>query len=274
MSVLETNNLGKYLGVSLLRSRVTRKTYQYIIDNIKKKLTALGMRKLSLASRITLALSVISAIPTYAMQTSIMPNYICEVVDKLCRQFIWGSLEGVRKVPLVPWKQVMKPKEYGGLGFRSAKSTNQAYMMKMAWELLTNEHAMWVKILKAKYKFKCEHPTFLLHKPNCSNLWKGICSIWNDVRKGIVWSLSNGNSISFWLDAWLPDGQILPQQITLSLNESLLTRTVSSYICENGQWDWEVLGGHFQMSTLLKIANVPAPSSRGISGLPCLEADK
>lgn len=121
---------------------------------------------------------------------------------------------------------------------------------------------MWVKILKAKYKFKCEHPTFLLHKPNCSNLWKGICSIWNDVRKGIVWSLSNGNSISFWLDAWLPDGQILPQQITLSLNESLLTRTVSSYICENGQWDWEVLGGHFQMSTLLKIANVPTPSSR------------
>lgn len=88
ISVLETEDLGKYLGVPLLHARVTKKAYQYIIDKIRTKLSGWDSRKLSLAGRITLAQFVISTIPTYVMQTSLLPLATSNEVDKLRRKFV------------------------------------------------------------------------------------------------------------------------------------------------------------------------------------------
>ncbi|CAN1122260.1 hypothetical protein LINPERHAP2_LOCUS1265 [Linum perenne] len=42
-----------------------------------KKLSSWKAKSLSLAGRVTLAQSVLSAIPAYAMQTSLLPNTTC-----------------------------------------------------------------------------------------------------------------------------------------------------------------------------------------------------
>lgn len=68
-----TNNLGRYLGMPLLNSRVTKNTYQEIVDKVEKRLPAWSASHLSLAGRITLAQSVLQAIPIYAMQTTNLP---------------------------------------------------------------------------------------------------------------------------------------------------------------------------------------------------------
>lgn len=62
----------------------------------------------------------------------LIPSVVCDEVDKLYCQLIWGSSDSSRKLALVSWEQIQQPKEYGGLGFRSSRLTNQAFMMKLA----------------------------------------------------------------------------------------------------------------------------------------------
>lgn len=56
-------------------------------------------------------------------------------LDKICNNFLWGdSIEG-RKIHLVRKILSFLPKEYGGLGIRSQKLVNQAYMAKLGWKV-------------------------------------------------------------------------------------------------------------------------------------------
>ena len=86
-----TEQLGKYLGVPLLHSRVNKATYEYLVERIRLKLTGWNASTLSLAGRITLANSVLRTIPLYAMLSSKLPSSICSQIDKLTRYFIWNS---------------------------------------------------------------------------------------------------------------------------------------------------------------------------------------
>lgn len=56
-----TQDLGKYLGMPLLHYRVTKHTYQEIIDKVDRRLSGWNTSHLSLAGRITLAQSVLQA---------------------------------------------------------------------------------------------------------------------------------------------------------------------------------------------------------------------
>ncbi|CAN1818735.1 Putative ribonuclease H protein At1g65750 [Linum perenne] len=116
-----TQDLGRYLGVPVLHDRITRRTYQPIFERLDAKLSGWKASSLSLAGRITLALSILNAIPAYAMQTSVLPSHICEKIDQKIRNFVWGSSDNCRKLHLVSWDTICKPKDRGGLGLRKTK---------------------------------------------------------------------------------------------------------------------------------------------------------
>lgn len=128
-----TSNLGKYLGMPIHHERVSKSTYQYILDKMDTRLSSWKANTLSLAARHTLVSSVVSAMPSYAMQSTLLPATICEEIDKRCRSFLWGSNTSARKVHLVAWDQVCKRKEEGGLGLRHAKRQNNAYMQSFSF---------------------------------------------------------------------------------------------------------------------------------------------
>ena len=81
------------------------------------KLNGWKCRFLSLARRVTLAKLALATIPYYTMQTMKLLNDVCAKIDRICRQFIWGSMKTRRKFHLVNWNKICKPKEKGGLGF-------------------------------------------------------------------------------------------------------------------------------------------------------------
>ena len=128
-----TNNIGKYLGVRLIHGRTTRSSYSYLVDKLQMHSSSYHSSRLSLAGRTTLAKSVLSALPIYTMQTSVLPCFTCTRLDALCRNFIWGSSGEHRKIHLVCWDMVCRPKNYRGLGIR-----------KSAWETL---YYMWSTVL-------------------------------------------------------------------------------------------------------------------------------
>ena len=45
-----------------------------------------------MTGRLTLSSSVLSAIPTYFMQTALLPSPICERIDSASRLFLWGAV--------------------------------------------------------------------------------------------------------------------------------------------------------------------------------------
>lgn len=83
-----TEDLGMYLGMPTLTSRVTRETYAHLCEKIDRRLSGWKSKFLSLAGRITLAKSTISTIANYSMQTAKIPRTTCDNIDKKVRRFI------------------------------------------------------------------------------------------------------------------------------------------------------------------------------------------
>ncbi|CAN1837616.1 Putative ribonuclease H protein At1g65750 [Linum perenne] len=98
-----TSNLGSYLGVPILHGRVTKHTFNFILDRLDNKLAGWKANNLSMAGRVTLASSVLSSIPSYVMQTAFLPVSLCDQIDKKIRSFIWGSTDASRKIHNVNW---------------------------------------------------------------------------------------------------------------------------------------------------------------------------
>ncbi|XP_039055968.1 uncharacterized protein LOC120198755 [Hibiscus syriacus] len=77
-----TSELGKYLGVSLIHSRVSKSVYCEIVDKDKLRLYSWKASSLSAMGRTILISSVTSAVPTYIMMTSKLPSSIVNEIDK------------------------------------------------------------------------------------------------------------------------------------------------------------------------------------------------
>lgn len=82
---------------------------------------------------------------------------------------------------------------------------NQAYMLKLAWNLVASPDKILVRVMKAKYG--CGPNAFLdiRMKQKCTNTWKAICSVWEDASTNISWSIQNGKDVRFWKDRWIHD---------------------------------------------------------------------
>ncbi|CAL1356335.1 unnamed protein product [Linum trigynum] len=192
-----TQDLGRYLGVPVLHGRTTKDTYRYILDRIDQRLAGWKADNLSLAGRVTLAVSVLNAIPSYAMQTAVLPAGICDQIDQKIRAFIWGSQQGRRRIHLINWETICLPKDQGGLGLRSARELNAAYHMKLAWTMLTNPDELWVQVLKEKYLKTGPSGVQVRRQSGGSSLWRGLRRIWNLTLSGIRWSIRDGRTTNF-----------------------------------------------------------------------------
>lgn len=127
-----THDLGKYLGVSLIHKRTDKETYRHILDQTQQRLTTWRAESLSFAGRVTLAQSVVAALPMYTMQTTLFPRYVCYSLERMMRDFIWGSRENGRRCHMVAWHHFCMPRKDGGLGFRDLHGLNKALMMKLS----------------------------------------------------------------------------------------------------------------------------------------------
>ncbi|MCH87265.1 ribonuclease H, partial [Trifolium medium] len=93
----ETSDLGRYLGVALIGRSHKRTNFQYIIDQVRTKLSRWKANQLSFAGRVTLVKSVIEAIPIYPMMTTVIPKQCLDEIHRLQRSFIWGDTMEKRK---------------------------------------------------------------------------------------------------------------------------------------------------------------------------------
>ena len=201
------NHIGTYLGTPIFTSRRTTSSYQYLVDKIRVKIEGWQSKYLSMAGRATLIKSVVSTIPIYAMQTTLIPQKISLQLDKMSCNFLWGDTKHHRSCHTVSWETVTMPKEASGLGLTSIRHRNQAILMQQAWRLYTNPDMIWARVLKAKY---------FPHSPmfngtrgaRGSHIWTAFRHGIKLLCEGMSWIVGDGQDIRNWQDSWLPRGTL------------------------------------------------------------------
>ncbi|WJX55356.1 Protein DETOXIFICATION 41 [Trifolium repens] len=202
----ESNQLGKYLGVPLKGRAPRREDFQYVIDQVSAKLTNWKAQHLSFAGRVTLAKSVIEAIPIYPMMTNKIPKSCLEEIQKLQRNFIWGDRDGVKKYHAIGWEKVTKPKYCGGLGLRRLDVMNQACILKLGWKLASGANDLWCKVMRGKYDCRAMKgevrvqnsasntvEEFLEHRPIQLKWWLKLVA-W---ESRVLWILSGASIVVY-----------------------------------------------------------------------------
>ena len=91
LGIQATTNIGNYLGFPISHRGDPRNRMNFIVEKVMGKLAGWKARFLSFAGRAVLVKSVMSAIPNYVMQATALPTHLCDKLDKINRDFLWGS---------------------------------------------------------------------------------------------------------------------------------------------------------------------------------------
>lgn len=262
LGIAETKDLGRYLGVPLLHHRASKQHYSFLLDRMRKKLTSWKASTLSFDGRVTLAQSSLSNIPGYTMQTCSIPMAVCEEAERICRDFIWGSSPTRRKCHLISWEKLCKPKNAGGLGFRSLCTLNMAHMMKLGWQVVANPEKLWVQAMRSKYRCGSQTMPDMVIRSRSSHAWRAIIQAWPNVVDHLSWVVKDGNMVRFWRDPWIPGMRAVEDSFPNSVPANEANFPVSFYANEMG-WKWEILEQLLPPHLCSKIAAIRPPSPEG-----------
>lgn len=262
LGFMTTKDLGNYLGMPLLHSRVTKATYQTILDKVDTRLTGWSAKHLSFAGRVTLTQSVLQALPVFAMQTTLLLSSVCNRIDQACRRFIWDGSSKTHRMHMVGWNIMCTDKKQGGLGFKNLDRMNYALLMKLSWGIISKSDKLWVRVLCSKYGVDSNNPPTSLPDKNGSRIWKAIRTVWDVTMQGTRWSVGNGDSVWFWLDCWVTHNDPLISFAFQQPSNESVNATVSDFVTENGDWRWMSFEHLLPGSILMKIASILPPASR------------
>jgi ribonuclease HI len=249
-----SKSFGKYLGVPIIVNGRDKRAFDFIIERVREKLAGWKARTLSLAGRCTLIQAVTTAIPTHLMQCTMLPGKICKELDKLNRNFLWGESSDRRKLHLLNWQNITRPKDEGGLGIKHSEYRNKALLAKRSWSLLMDSKEIWANVLRKKY-LNTQAST-----RRYSSVWKSLKTTKEICGKGTGWLVRNGKTIDFWHDNWLQPGTLRSLiHGPLSAHEKNLK--VCDLWDEQGNWNLTSLSFNLPMDISKTILASPKPLS-------------
>ena len=86
---------------------------------------------LSKGGRVILIKSTLSNLPTYFLSLFPIPASVANRIEKLQRNFLWGSFGDDPKIHLVKWDTVCSPISSGGLGIRKIRLFFFSFFIKI-----------------------------------------------------------------------------------------------------------------------------------------------
>lgn len=148
---------------------------------INCKLATWKGRLLNKPGRVTLANSVLAALPSYNMEIYKFPYHICDKIDSSIRRFIWkGSSEN--GMHMVGWDKITQARKHGGLGVRRSREHKVALIGKLVWNLYNHKEKLWVQVLDAKY-LKPGHLNIMNEMSTGSSTWNAIRHAFEDMQE-------------------------------------------------------------------------------------------
>lgn len=133
-----------------------------LIEKVNNKLWGWKAKLLSQVKRVTLINSVLQSLPVYSFSCLKVPDKICTKLNSLINAFCWGHQPSERKLHLINWNSICRPRNEGGLVIRKFKLMNQPLITKQFWRSIQQPQSIMAKTLIPKY---CHREHILTHKP-------------------------------------------------------------------------------------------------------------
>ena len=141
------------------------------------------------------------------------------------------------------------------MGFKDLALFNDALLAKQAWRLLHNQNSLFYRVFKSKFFPDC----LILEASNSysrSYAWHSILKGQDVLLKGARWRVGSGESISVWLDAWLPS--LEHPRIQSHIVEGFEDIKVKDLIdLETHSWDDNLIQGLFNNQEVNLIKSNP-----------------
>jgi exonuclease III len=194
----------KYLGLPLIDNALKNSSWEHLLSSFSKRLSSWTFRALNLPSRLVLLKAVLQALPIYAFSVLAAPRPVLNTIRSLQRNFLWHGLNKGKKIALVSWETICKPKNQGGLGIRDPSTMNKVLSAKIWWRWLKNPTDLWAKLWRKKYASNtAEHNLIRWNGDNLGSLiWTAAKQNRQLVTQHAFWEIGNGETALFWQDSW------------------------------------------------------------------------
>lgn len=112
---------------------------------------------------------------------------LLRIIEKACRNFIWFGNIHNRTLFMVAWKKTCQLVLNGELGIRSLVRLNEAFNLKLSWDLLNNNESCAILLRNRIFK-----GVGLIRYHIFSTLWTDIIAEYSDMWNNSSWSIGSG----------------------------------------------------------------------------------
>ncbi|KAL2246939.1 UNVERIFIED_CONTAM: hypothetical protein Sindi_2546200 [Sesamum indicum] len=210
-----------------------------LLLKIDKRIAGWEGTTISYAGRVQIIKSVLISLSLYWASAFILPKKVINEIEKRLRTFLWKGTtnSGYAKVA---WKDICRPKEEGGLGFKDINTLNHALTTKKLCDVIRCDRtSIWVEWL---YQGRLQHTSIWTIRDHGGSWgWRKILRLRMFLRTMVDYRIGDGRNFFLWQDPWhhlgplcdtFPRGSRL-----LGLDESSRLSTV----IHEGVWQWPLI---------------------------------
>ncbi|PKU68946.1 Putative ribonuclease H protein [Dendrobium catenatum] len=216
-----------YLGIPISFKRIKIADFSPLMEEVSRKLSGWNASLLSFAGRLQfLKFTLLNSI-AYWIRGSILPKAVIKFVRRIASKFLFfGDITVVRKLHLVAWDTVCKPKNKGGLGLPSIPALQYGYNCSLIHRIYTRKFPLadWVFMI---YGSPWKPPD-----SKATKFWKAICSTAIDSKANWTHFVTPSSPSSFVWDYWCNKNRIVD---LFSLSSIFGNTSVSKFIVD-GSW--------------------------------------
>jgi exonuclease III len=194
----------KYLGIPLIDNALRNSSWEHLLSSFSKKLSSWTLRTLNLPSRLILLRAVLQALPTYIFSVLTAPTFVQTTIKSLQRNFLWQGFNTGKKIALVSWDKICRPKAQGGLGLRDPSIMNKILSAKIWWRWLKNPRDLWARLWRKKYAPTVAEKNLIRWNGDTpgSLVWTTAKQNRHLITQHAFWEVRDGKTALFWKDSW------------------------------------------------------------------------
>ncbi|GJV32713.1 RNA-directed DNA polymerase, eukaryota, reverse transcriptase zinc-binding domain protein [Tanacetum coccineum] len=143
-----------------------------------------------------------------------LPKTVVKEINSILKRFLWSNGDSAKGKAKIAWKEVCRPKEYGGLGIKDLEKWNEGLLAKLLWNIASKKDTLWVKWIHMM-KLKEGKIRFLTE-----------CSC-------------DGSKVRLWYDNWHNNELLINHVTNRDLYDARVPKMITiAEIVEKGVWKW------------------------------------
>jgi hypothetical protein len=187
---------------------------------------------LSDAGRLQLTNDVLSALPTFAMCTFLLPKTVIKQIDKFRKHCLWRGSDPNSKKPFkAAWPLITLPKTEGGLGVLDLKLQNECLLLKNLHKFFNRDNIPWVQLIWNSLFSNNRLPNSD-SRPKGSFWWRDSLKLISQFKDLAVISVRDGATCLLWHDKWdgIPLSLRFPELYSFCRNKNITLKTAASLL--------------------------------------------